>query len=181
MPENKATYSQDCRYCSQPAMASLTYGDKAADFMPVCWGHEEMARNEIKKLGMGVVDMVAIDNTGVNGMRGSSLYRIPRNEALLARALEPAPVYPAATAESRYGLRVDPRRAAAAFAVVEADAPPAPGKAVPSKVEPNRDEPKAFLQALGSDWRNLRASRINNNRLTVSIDSMRFTLYTRKG
>lgn len=182
MAKNKPEFSQECRYCSQPAIASLTYGEKGAEFMPVCWAHEELARNEIKGMGYGVVDTVAIDNTGVNGMRGSSLYRIPRTEAMLARALEPAPVYPEPTAKSRFGLRVDARRAAGAVAVVEADAPIAPGKVGVSKQpEPNRDEPTAFLQALGTDWRNLRMSRINSNRLTVSIDSMRFTLYTRKG
>lgn len=165
----KAYCQQDCRYCLEPAVASLTYNEK--EYVPVCWGHEVVGRQEIRKLGYGVTDMVAIDNRTA----------APGGDDKLARALQPAPTYPAATAESRFGLRVDAKRAAAAVA----EATPAeisPNSPNIKRVsEPGKDLPTAFLQALGTDWRNLRATRVHSNRITVSIDDQKYTVYTRRG
>lgn len=44
-----------------------------------------------------------------------------------------------------------------------------------------REIPDSLLQMLGTDWKNMRAHRVHDNRMTVSIDGVRFSVYTRRG
>ena len=39
----------------------------------------------------------------------------------------------------------------------------------------------SFLRALGLNWRQLRARRVHDHRISVDIDGAKFTLYTRNG
>lgn len=41
--------------------------------------------------------------------------------------------------------------------------------------------PDSLLQMLGTDWKTLRASRVHDNRMTLNIDGVRFSVYTRRG
>jgi hypothetical protein len=41
--------------------------------------------------------------------------------------------------------------------------------------------PDSMLQMLGTDWKTLRATKVHDNRMTVTIDGVRFSLYTRRG
>lgn len=41
--------------------------------------------------------------------------------------------------------------------------------------------PDSLLQMLGTDWKTMRAHRVHDNRMTVNIDGVRFSLYTRRG
>lgn len=53
-----------------------------------------------------------------------------------------------------------------------------PGARVP--VDQIRDA-GSFLKALGMNWRQLRARRVHDHRMSVDIDGAKFTLYTRNG
>lgn len=60
------------------------------------------------------------------------------------------------------------------------------GTAGPSRVyqlpDRTRQEiPDSLLQMLGSDWTTMRAHRDHDNRMTVSVDGVRYTVYTRRG
>lgn len=41
--------------------------------------------------------------------------------------------------------------------------------------------PDSLLQMLGTDWKTLRGHRVHDNRMTISIDGVRFSVYTRRG
>lgn len=49
-----------------------------------------------------------------------------------------------------------------------------------SKVSNTRDA-GSFLKALGTEWRQMRARRVHDHRISVDIDGAKFTLYTRNG
>lgn len=71
-----------------------------------------------------------------------------------------------------YGLRVlnDERRAASVK------------EAAPEADEfPTVQDAETFLQALAAPWGSLRATRIHANRMQVSVDGKKFTIYSRQG
>jgi len=41
--------------------------------------------------------------------------------------------------------------------------------------------PDSLLQMLGSDWSTMQARRVHDNRMTINIDGVRYSVYTRKG
>ena len=41
--------------------------------------------------------------------------------------------------------------------------------------------PDSLLQMLGTDWKTMRAHRVHDNRMTINIDGVRFSVYTRRG
>ncbi len=60
------------------------------------------------------------------------------------------------------------------------------GTSGPARVVTKRDRtrqeiPDSLLQMLGTDWKTMRAHRVHDNRMTISIDGVRYTLYTRRG
>ena len=44
-----------------------------------------------------------------------------------------------------------------------------------------REIPDSLLQMLGTDWKTMRATRVHDNRMTVNIDGVRYSVYTRRG
>ena len=51
-------------------------------------------------------------------------------------------------------------------------------------VKPDREVqeiPDSLLQMLGTDWKTMRAHRVHDNRMTINIDGVRFSVYTRRG
>ena len=51
-------------------------------------------------------------------------------------------------------------------------------------VKPDREVqeiPDSLLQMLGTDWKMMRAHRVHDNRMTINIDGVRFSVYTRRG
>lgn len=50
---------------------------------------------------------------------------------------------------------------------------------LPSKVR--QEIPDSLLQMLGTDWKNLKAYRVHDNRMTINIDGVRYSVYTRRG
>lgn len=45
----------------------------------------------------------------------------------------------------------------------------------------DREIPDSLLQMLGTDWKTMRAMRVHDNRMTVTIDGVRYSVYTRRG
>lgn len=41
--------------------------------------------------------------------------------------------------------------------------------------------PDSLLQMLGTDWTTMRAHRVHDNRMTINIDGVRYSVYTRRG
>lgn len=41
--------------------------------------------------------------------------------------------------------------------------------------------PDSLLQMLGTDWKTMRATRVHDNRMTLTIDGVRYSVYTRRG
>jgi len=41
--------------------------------------------------------------------------------------------------------------------------------------------PDSLLQMLGTDWKMMRAHRVHDNRMTINIDGVRYSVYTRRG
>ena len=41
--------------------------------------------------------------------------------------------------------------------------------------------PDSLLQMLGTDWKNMKAYRVHDNRMTINIDGVRYSVYTRRG
>lgn len=41
--------------------------------------------------------------------------------------------------------------------------------------------PDSLLQMLGMDWKTMRATRVHDNRMTLNIDGVRYSVYTRRG
>lgn len=76
-----------------------------------------------------------------------------------------------------YGARVTRDRGR--LASVQEKAPSAVDK-FPTKKSKVRDA-ASLLKALGTDWRVLRANKVHDHRMTVTIDGMKYTLYMRKG
>jgi len=50
---------------------------------------------------------------------------------------------------------------------------------LPSGVK--QEIPDSLMQMLGTDWKNMRATRVHDNRMTIDIDGVRFSVYTRRG
>ena len=51
-----------------------------------------------------------------------------------------------------------------------------------TKRDMSREEiPDSLLQMLGKDWKTLRAHRVHDNRMTINVDGVRFSVYTRRG
>lgn len=44
-----------------------------------------------------------------------------------------------------------------------------------------KEIPDNMLQMLGTDWKTLKATRLSDNRMTMSIDGVKYSLYTRRG
>lgn len=60
---------------------------------------------------------------------------------------------------------------------------PAPQRTVgdkPTRVA-GKEIPDSLLQMLGTDWKTMRAKRVHDNRMTINIDGVRFSVYTRRG
>lgn len=60
------------------------------------------------------------------------------------------------------------------------------GTSGPERVIMKRDRtrqeiPDSLLQMLGTDWKTMRAMRVHDNRMTVTIDGVRYSVYTRRG
>lgn len=51
----------------------------------------------------------------------------------------------------------------------------------PHQVVTGKHIPDSLLKMLGTDWKSLRAIRVHDNRMTVNIDGVRYSLYTRRG
>ncbi len=51
----------------------------------------------------------------------------------------------------------------------------------PHRVISGKYIPDSLLQMLGTDWKTLKATRLHDNRLTLNIDGVRYSLYTRRG
>lgn len=51
----------------------------------------------------------------------------------------------------------------------------------PHRVISGKYIPDSLLQMLGTDWKTLKATRLHDNRLTVNIDGVRYSMYTRRG
>lgn len=56
-----------------------------------------------------------------------------------------------------------------------------PTRAVTLRSRERQEIPDSLLQMLGTDWVNLRAKRVHDNRITLNIDGTRFSVYTRRG
>jgi len=156
----KPYYAQECRYCDQPAEESLLYGRKVGEYFACCIAHEGDARAEILAMERGVLDTVAID-----------MSQFPTAESRMASALTSAPRYPEPDEHSSFGLRVDPRRAKSAVEAMP----------VPSDRSTSVSPAQTFLQALGGDWQNVRVFHTSKNRLSLTIDGVKYTVYSRKG
>jgi hypothetical protein len=165
--------SQKCKYCDQPADKSLLFSDGRAH-VPVCRAHESNGREELRKHGEGVEDVV--------GISPDPIFRMARTEA---------------TADSNFGLRARGREPSAVT-----EAPPlypgwtSPGPGRPLRYKriglPRHDPPttavgtigigpESILQMLATDWKTFRMQRVHDNRLSVRIDGTRFTVYSRRG
>jgi len=44
-----------------------------------------------------------------------------------------------------------------------------------------KEIPDNLLQMLGTDWKSMKATRVGDNRMTMSIDGVKFSVYTRRG
>lgn len=44
-----------------------------------------------------------------------------------------------------------------------------------------KEIPDNFLQMLGTDWKSLKATRTSDNRMTVSVDGVKFSITTKRG
>lgn len=60
------------------------------------------------------------------------------------------------------------------------------GTSGPERVVMKRDRtrqeiPDSLLQMLGTDWKTMRATRVHDNRMTLTIDGVRYSVYTRRG
>lgn len=60
------------------------------------------------------------------------------------------------------------------------------GTSGPERVVMKRDRtrqeiPDSLLQMLGTDWKTMRAMRVHDNRMTVTVDGVRYSVYTRRG
>ena len=78
-----------------------------------------------------------------------------------------------------FGMRAQGQRKLSALAeapVIRANKQP--GARLP--VDNIRDA-GSFLKALGLNWRQMRARRVHDHRISVDIDGAKFTLYTRNG
>lgn len=60
------------------------------------------------------------------------------------------------------------------------------GTSGPERIITKRDRtrqeiPDSLLQMLGTDWKTMRANRVHDNRMSVTIDGVKYTVYTRRG
>ena len=56
-----------------------------------------------------------------------------------------------------------------------------PARRVAVRPGVRQEIPDSLLQMLGTDWKTMRAHRVHDNRMTVNIDGVRYTVYTRRG
>lgn len=87
---------------------------------------------------------------------------IPTHSGPDIQGISTRPVAKATTGRKGKGTAGDPRRVQ-----------------LPSKVR--QEIPDSLLQMLGTDWKNLKAYRVHDNRMTINIDGVRYSVYTRRG
>lgn len=56
-----------------------------------------------------------------------------------------------------------------------------PARKITTRSGHREEIPDSLLQMLGTDWKTMRAHRVHDNRMTVNVDGVRFTVYTRRG
>lgn len=151
MESSEASEAQRCSACVYPAAKSLILST-GDEYVPVCPNHEAYARELLVKQGVSVVDVKLVGG----------------------RNLE-AKSYP-------FGQRVYGSRLASLVQEVDAEPPITVSKRMQDKESANKArQAGSFLQALGTDWKQLRVRKIHDHRLTAMVDGQQFTVYTRKG
>lgn len=173
---------QKCRYCDQAATKSLLFsGAAGADHLATCAGHEGVARAILRKAGAGVTDVVEIDQS-------LPVYREDEDPILQMARQEP-------DENSNFGMTVRGDRKSSAIAEApkttihspqtlkpqDKGAYLKPFKAPKMPTGTKGKGPESFLRALGTDWKNMRMTRVHDNRMNVMIDGQRYTVYTRRG
>lgn len=208
MPNPKAP--QRCKYCNRAATHSLIWGEGSA-YIPVCKAHEGAARRRLHQNGEGVDDIVACsqrpaayresadfrmqsalqprpvweddDSESSFGLRGRG-----REESAIAEAPKVAPI---GRASAPRGVTFQ-QRSKGSRDIMRVSDKPLTRKSRGSKEIRKRSSgphgyisgkeiPDNLLQMLGTDWKTLRATRVHDNRMTMSIDGVRFSVYTRRG
>lgn len=56
-----------------------------------------------------------------------------------------------------------------------------PKRVITKRSGVRQEIPDSFLRMLGTDWKTMRADRVHDNRMSVNIDGVRYTVYTRRG
>jgi hypothetical protein len=173
--------AQKCAYCDGDATHSVIW-DGGHGFIPACDEHHTHARNTIRLLGGSIIDTYQIANTPVGFSMGQGVGT--PSEHRMWEALQPVPreIF---HSSGGYGLgqRVNAERCR----FMEQDPPEAVtgqpetiSKPV-SKDQSKKKIPSALLQMLGTPWKTMRVYRVHDNRMNVTIDGIRYTLYTRRG
>jgi len=178
------TSSCTCEYCDQPVTKVLVLGGGGS--ISVCNGHVADGRRQASDEDLSVVDVRDVQP-------GLAVYRehtfIP--EQRFRSALRPALEFvPSVEPGTYFGLRgCGVRRRKSAFQ----EASVVPVKSRKNVIAKQKDAdsnggdlakkevPSALLKMLGQDWRNLKARRVHANRVSVDVDGVKYTLYTRKG
>jgi len=199
--------AQQCHFCEGPAVRSLVASDGKL-YVPVCKKHERRARKLIRKQEDAVVDVHRISPLARPDQRAESAFQpIPdfgeesagtyfglqadahrRASALMEQPLAGPAVAPLGRADVPRG-NLFPARANPNDVMARTDvgirhrstADLRTRSTPPLRVISGKYIPDSFLQMLGTDWRTLRATRIHDNRMTLTIDGINYTLYTRRG
>ena len=198
---------QPCKYCNRAATHSLIWAEGSA-YIPVCKAHEGAARRRLRMHGEGVDDIVACEQRPI-AYRESSDFRMQnalqpvpvfsheapnwglRSRGRAESALDEAPVAPIGRASSPRGATIRTRSDKSGDIMRVSDKPIRKTGTGSKEIRKRskgpigyiskKEIPDNLLQMLGTDWKSLRATRISDNRMTMSVDGVKFSVYTRRG
>lgn len=199
--------AQQCEFCERPAVHSLIASDGKA-YVPVCKKHGGQARKLLRKHENAIVDVHWISPQARPAQRAESAFQarpvfredppgtyfgLQADARRRASALmEQPPVMPAVAPLGRADVprgNLFPARANVDDIMARTDVgirhrstdDLRTRSTPPLRVISGKYIPDSFLQMLGTDWRTLRATRVHDNRMTLTIDGINYTLYTRRG
>lgn len=120
---------------------------------------------------------------GANGRAASALQEAPPNPTPRApigrRDVPRGAVIQTRTGDDIMGVTGEPIKRATGKGLGKGTSGPERVYQMPDRTR--QEIPDSLLQMLGSDWTTMRAHRDHDNRMTVSVDGVRYTVYTRRG
>lgn len=183
MSDSKFKGPNKCHYCEDPAVMSILWAEGRA-YIPVCKSHKKKAIHQVTVTNKDEVDKIYPYEEAYRGF-GAFLRPERKNSAL-----QEAPEAPYGRADvprgvgginTRTGTDIQAIKGPSITKFVGKTVEPKATRVVSSPDGEKQEIPDSLLKMLGKDWKTLRATRVHDNRMTVSIDGVVYSVYTRRG